>query len=73
MNKYLKEILSDCKGRLSSKRVIGMLSSLSLIISSYIHPSEVIFGMVLTLALGGLGLSSLDKHIEKIKEDKKDE
>jgi len=67
MNKYLKEILSDNKGQLSSKRCVGVLASISLLISSYFYPSTEIFSMVLGLALGGLGLSSIDKHIDKDK------
>lgn len=72
MTKYIIELFSDCKGRISSKRVVGIVAALSLLISSYIHPSTEIFTMVLTLALGGLGLTSAEKIFSKDNEIKKE-
>lgn len=63
LRKLLIAILSDENGRISSKRIIGVLAGLSIIAYSWFHPSIESAANVLYLALGALGITSLDKYI----------
>ena len=66
----LREILSDEKNRLSSKRIIGVICALFLCVTLYensfseehIAPSVPLVQVVGALAFGCLGLSSIDKY-----------
>lgn len=49
----------------SSKRFVGIISSISLIIYMFVFPSSISNNSVLLLALGGLGLSTIDKIFKK--------
>lgn len=79
MNHTVKNILlsivKDENGVLSSKRILGMIAGLSLIIYMFIHPSEEANNSVLILSLGLFGVTAIDKYIStsKIKEDEKPE
>jgi hypothetical protein len=63
------EIIKDEKGQFSSKRVAGILCTLTLCITMYhnsfspleMAPSAVLVDAVALLAFGCLGLSSVDK------------
>jgi hypothetical protein len=65
-----REILSDEKGRLSSKRIIGSICAIFLCVTLYensfseehIAPSVPLVQVVGALAFGCLGLSSIDKY-----------
>jgi hypothetical protein len=61
MKSFIKGIFCDENGLYSSKRFVGVLSSLSLIFYMFMWPSINSNNTVLILALGGLGLSSVDK------------
>lgn len=69
----LKELLSDENGRLSSKRVVGVLCAIFLCITLYensfsdehIAPSVPLVETVGALAFGCLGLSSIDKFTKR--------
>jgi len=66
----LREILSDEKGRLSSKRIVGVICAIFLCVTLYqnsfseehIAPSVPLVQVVGALAFGCLGLSSIDKY-----------
>jgi hypothetical protein len=63
------EIIKDEKGQFSSKRVAGLLCTLTLCVTMYhnsfspleMAPSAVLVDAVALLAFGCLGLSSVDK------------
>ena len=61
MKSFIKGIFTDENGTYSSKRFVGVLSSLSIIFYMFMWPSINSNNSVLILALGGLGLSSIDK------------
>jgi hypothetical protein len=69
----LSEIISDENNRLSSKRIVGLLTSTSLCITLYqnsfseqhIAPSTPLVESVAALAFGCLGLASLDKYTKR--------
>ena len=61
INKFLQGIFQDADGNLSSKRLIGFIASLALIIYMFVHPSTEANNSVLILAVSGLGLTTLDK------------
>lgn len=74
--KWLDGLLKDEKGSPSSKRFIGIICTLSLIVTMFIAafsktpvvlPSNLVESVAL-LAFGGLGLSSVDKFT-KMKND----
>lgn len=69
---FLRKILSDQDGTPSSKRVIGIIAGLALIVMAFIYPGNEIFYMVLILSLGGLGLASIDK-LTNLFSNKKDD
>ena len=66
---WVKSMLTDERGNISSKRFIGLLSSLSLIASLIISlitkgeysPNEILIESVALLSFGTLGLTSIDK------------
>lgn len=74
---WLKSLFSDERGSASSKRVIGMMCAIFLCITMYhnsfseehIAPSNVLVESVAALALGCLGLSSVDKYTFKKNND----
>jgi len=75
----IKEMLSDEKGRVSSKRFVGIICGLTLCITLYensflqdnITPSNALVESVAALAFGCLGLASIDKYT--FRNSKKDE
>ena len=77
----LREILSDEKGRLSSKRIVGVICSIFLCITLYensfseehIAPSVPLVQVVGALAFGCLGLSSIDKYTLRANKKEKEE
>lgn len=58
---FIKKIISTDTGEPSSKRTVGMLASVALIIYMFIYPSVEANNSVLILAISGLGLTTLDK------------
>lgn len=75
----VREILSDEKNRLSSKRVVGITCAIFLCVTLYqnsfseehIAPSVPLVQVVGALAFGCLGLSSIDKYT--LRTNKKEE
>lgn len=71
MRKYLQELLTgffkDESGELSSKRLIGILGGLSLIVFMFIYPSEYSNSSVLIMSLGALGITGLEQIFSKKK------
>lgn len=66
---WLKSMLTDERGDISSKRFIGLLSSLTLLACLVItivtngeySPNDILVESVALLAFGTLGLTSIDK------------
>ena len=75
----IKSLLSDERGTISSKRLVGILCSIFLCITLYensfsdehIVPSTPLVQSVAALAFGCLGLSSIDKFTFNKKEETK--
>ncbi len=67
----IKEILSDERGQLSSKRIVGVAAAFSIIIALLFswNPSGDIVNAVTLLAIAGLGLTTIDKFSFKQKND----
>lgn len=69
MKKYIQQIieglLQDENKVWSSKRFIGIVGGLSLIVYAFIHPSEYSNSSVLIMSLGALGVSGLEKFAKK--------
>jgi hypothetical protein len=69
MKEFIKSMLSDERGSISSKRFVGILCAICLcfvmIVSAFtkrtITPPNVIVESITALAFGCLGLSSVDK------------
>jgi hypothetical protein len=69
MKNFMKSLLSDERGAVSSKRICGILCTVILCATlfanqftpEHIKPSDVLVECVTALAFGCLGLSSLDK------------
>lgn len=74
------QMLNDESGNPSSKRLVGVIASLSLVVSlligSFTHletaPSDTLITSVAALAFGALGLSTADK-VAKFMNSKKEE
>lgn len=71
MRKYLQDLISgffkDESGEFSSKRLIGILGGLSLILYMFIYPSEYSNSSVLIMSLGALGITGLEQIFSKKK------
>ena len=77
---FTKHIFINEGGAVTSKRFVGLLTSIILCIALIVNPTDTLVNAVALLAFGALGLSSVDKFInmkEKtntaLKSDKKDE
>jgi hypothetical protein len=78
---FIKSMLSDESGNVSSKRFIGIVSGLSLCITLYVNsythgdikPSDSLVNAVAMLAFGCLGLASVDKIWSKKSNNKIEE
>lgn len=69
---WFSELLKDEKGNPSSKRLVGIICSLTLCVSLYHNnfytspnPSPDLINAVALLAFGCLGLSSIDKFTNR--------
>ena len=71
--KLLKDLFTDEKGLISSKRVAGMVCVIALVIAlvantfsnESIKPSDTLVQAVALFAFGAFGLTSLDKFTKK--------
>ena len=71
--KFIKELFTDEKGTISSKRVAGMICVIALVIAlisntfshETIKPSDTLVQAVALFAFGAFGLTSLDKFSKK--------
>ena len=63
MLKWLNELLTDERGKISSKRFVGILSALCLCVALFVmkEPSPTLVNLVAGLSFGSLGLSTADK------------
>jgi hypothetical protein len=69
----MKEFFYDEKGKLSMKRICGLLCTIALCVTMYVNsfstvdqaPSPVLVESVAALAFGCLGLSSFDKFTHR--------
>jgi len=77
----IKSLLSDERGSISSKRVVGIMCSIFLCVTLYqnsfsdehVAPSAPLVESVAALAAACLGLTSLDKIYGKLQGDKKED
>jgi len=76
---FIKSMLSDESGNVSSKRFVGIIAGLSLCITMYansyshggIKPADSLVNAVAMLSFGCLGLASVDKVFgKKLNNDK---
>jgi len=66
---FIKSMVSDETGNVSSKRFVGIVAGLSLCITLYVNsyshgdikPADTLVNAVAMLAFGCLGLASVDK------------
>ena len=72
MINFLKQLISDEIGCVSSKRLAGLLCILTLIfgfmfntISPSNKPSDALIDAIALFAFGSFGLTSLDKYFDK--------
>jgi putative Ca2+/H+ antiporter (TMEM165/GDT1 family) len=73
MKKFFSQLFQDEKGNYSSKRFVGIITSLSictaLIANTFSHesikPSPELVNAAAALAFGALGLTSIDKVFKK--------
>ncbi len=71
--KVLKDLFTDEKGLISSKRVAGMMCVIALVIAlvantfsnESIKPSDTLVQAVALFAFGAFGLTSIDKFTKK--------
>jgi len=71
--KVLKDLFTDEKGLISSKRVAGMVCVIALVIAlvantfsnESIKPSDTLVQAVALFAFGAFGLTSIDKFTKK--------
>jgi hypothetical protein len=68
MIKFLTNILKSDTTE-SSKRLVGVLGSISLIVSMLIYQTDTLVNAVLVLSLGSLSITVVDKIINKKQED----
>lgn len=61
----IKQIFCDENGQLSSKRVVGVLGSLSLMIALFIERTDASVWAVAFLAGGALGVTTIEKIFKK--------
>lgn len=69
MNKHFKSLISDERGSISSKRIVGILCALTLIMAMIYNtfaknitpPAEFLVQYVALLCFGCLGLTTVDK------------
>jgi hypothetical protein len=70
---FIKSMLSDESGNVSSKRFVGIVAGISLCITMYVNsyshgdikPSDSLVNAVAMLSFGCLGLASVDKVFGK--------
>lgn len=67
MNKFFKQIFQDDKQQYSSKRFLAIIGGLSLIGSMLYYNTENLVSSVLILVCAGLGITSIDRYINKDK------
>lgn len=78
MMTWLSSVLKDEKGNPSSKRIMGVLCTITLCVTMYknafseehIAPSPALVNAVAALAFGALGLTSIDKFTKKNESNK---
>jgi hypothetical protein len=70
---FIKSMLSDESGNVSSKRFVGIVAGISLCVTMYVNsyshgdikPSDTLVDAVAMLSFGCLGLASVDKIFGK--------
>ena len=69
---YLKSLLQDENGSFSSKRLVGLLGALVLYVCAFVanHLTPGLIEAINILALGCLGLTSVDKFTSYLKDKK---
>jgi hypothetical protein len=62
---FIDGIFKDENGVVSSKRFVGVIGALSLVVFMFIHPTEWSNSSVLLMSLGALGITGLESIFKK--------
>ena len=62
---FIDGLFKDENGTLSSKRFVGIVGALSLVVFMFIHPTEWSNSSVLIMSLGSLGITGLEQIFKK--------
>lgn len=62
---FIDGLMKDEKGIVSSKRFVGIIGALSLVVFMFIYPSEYSNSSVLIMSLGSLGITGLEQIFKK--------
>lgn len=65
MKEALRELFSDENGFLSSKRIIGVLGAICLMVNMFVNNKEYSVDAVLIISLGSLGISGVESIMQK--------
>ena len=67
MNEFLKNLLSDERGSISSKRSVGILCVISLLIAFFVKNqiNEHLADLIAGISIVALGLTTWDKYTNK--------
>jgi hypothetical protein len=65
MKQLFEEIFKDENGNYSSKRFVGIIGGISLVVYMLIYPSQYSNSSVLIMSLGALGISGIEKINKK--------
>lgn len=68
MKEFIKQLLSST-GTYSSTRLVGIITSLSLVISMFIYNSDILVNSVLTVCLTALGSAAAVRILKKGKKE----
>lgn len=62
---FIDGIFKDENGVISSKRFVGVIGALSLVVFMFIHPTEWSNSSVLLMSLGSLGITGIETIFKK--------
>ena len=64
---FIKGVFSESDGTPSSKRIVGVIGGIALIVNIFIYPTDFNVNCVLIMALGSLGITGAEKLITLFK------
>lgn len=60
MKEFIKKVLSDDSGNISSKRFVGVIGGIGLVVNMFVNPNEHSISCVLIISLGALGITGFE-------------